>query len=708
MSAISRDVGIEDAQRVGVGQHQAGDVLGRLGAQVVQVDAAVGVGADLDDVQPGHRHRRRVGAVRGVGRQHLRARLAAVLVVGAGQQHAGQLAVGAGAGLQRDVRQTADLAQRALEVPHQLQRALGPLRALERVQAGVAGQRRDALVQARVVLHRARAQRVEARVQVEVALGQLHVVAHDLGLGDLGQAGALGAAETIGQQPVDLRHVQLGGDERAAPGRALLEDGLGHAVTASRTTARDTASTSRSISSRERSSVIATSSAFSSGSARPGLMPSAAQRSTTSSTRHGERHGELADHGLRMPRLHAVDRAQRLAGVVGALQQQLAQLDDALPAQPRQVDDAAQRVERLRGADVRRRLLAADVLLARLQREHEPALAVHVHRLAGDAPRHAPQVGLGGGEEAERRAAEVQAVAQRLALADAHVDPALARRDQDAQRDRVVGRDRHRVAPERGERGDVLDGAVEVRVGQEDRAGVVVDRGGPGIGIGDAVAQRHLDDVDAVAVRVRAQRLAGVRVHAGRDHEPRLGGMGQLGQVPGAGQCRRPLVDRRVGHRQAGQLADRGLVLEHHLQPALGDLGLVGRVGREELRAGHQHVDQRRHVVVVHPAAQEADLVLGGDVARGQLAQVRVDPLLGLAGGEIERAAQAQVGRDRREQVLDGVDADLREHRLAVRVGDSGVGAHSQVPRLTTVAVRARPRTSISRAVPNSACAAGT
>jgi len=81
--------------------------------------------------------------------------------------------------------------------------------------------------------------------------------------------------------------------------------------------------------------------------------------------------------------------------------------------------------------------------------------------------------------------------------------------------------------------------------------------------------------------------------------------------------------------------------------------------------------------VVVHAPAQEADLVLGGDVAGGQVAQVGVDGLLGLSGGQVERAIEAQVGRDRREQVLDGLHADGREHRLAVRVGDGGVRAHA-------------------------------
>ncbi len=105
-----------------------------------------------------------------------------VLVVGAREQHARELAVRARGGLQADVRQPRDLRERALEVPHQLQRALRALGVLQRVQARVARQRGDALVQAGVVLHRARPQRVEARVEVEVALGEAHVVAHDLRL----------------------------------------------------------------------------------------------------------------------------------------------------------------------------------------------------------------------------------------------------------------------------------------------------------------------------------------------------------------------------------------------------------------------------------------------------------------------------------------------------------------------------------------------
>ncbi len=355
------------------------------------------------------------------------------------------------------------------------------------------------------------------------------------------------------------------------------------------------------MSPRERRSVSATSSnprsssrPLSACTSTPGLTPSARQRRAHRGDVGVEAQRELAHDRLLVRLVDAGQRRQQLAGVVRARQQQLAELDDPAASQPRQVDDAAERVERLRGADVRRGLLAADVLLARLQREHEAAPPVDVDGLAGDAPGHAAQVLLARGEEAERRPAEVQAVAQRLALADGHVDAAVAGRREHAERDRVDLRDDDRIAGVlRGgaQRGGVLDGAVEVRLGEDRRAGVGVDRRGPGIGVGDAVAQRHDIDVHVVAVRERAQRLDRVRVQSGAHHEA-LAGVVQLGQIAGGGDRRGALVDRCVGHRQRGQLADRGLVLEHHLQAALGDLGLVGRVRREELRALHQHVDR--------------------------------------------------------------------------------------------------------------------
>jgi hypothetical protein len=95
--------------------------------------------------------------------------LTPVGVVGAGEKKPRQLTVGARRRLEADVLEPADLRQGPLQAPHQLQRSLGALRVLRRMQPGVAGQRRDALVESRVVLHRARAERIRTRVEVEVA-----------------------------------------------------------------------------------------------------------------------------------------------------------------------------------------------------------------------------------------------------------------------------------------------------------------------------------------------------------------------------------------------------------------------------------------------------------------------------------------------------------------------------------------------------------
>src|ERR1700740_3578556 len=52
--------------------------------------------------------------------------------------------------------------------------------------------------------------------------------------------------------------------------------------------------------------------------------------------------------------------------------------------------------QRLVGADVRRRLLAADVLLASRKREDEAAAPFRVHGLPSQPPRHLPHVLVAG------------------------------------------------------------------------------------------------------------------------------------------------------------------------------------------------------------------------------------------------------------------------------------------------------------------------
>ena len=212
--------------------------------------------SDLLELEAGHGDAGGVRAVRGVGGDD-DAPLLGLAPVGEVRPHeheAGELALRARRGLERDRVQPAHLGEDLLEPPHELERALGCLLLLVRVQVAEAGQVDDALVHPRVVLHRARAERVEAGVDAEVPVGERGEVAHELRLGDLRQArrlparqllGNLGGGQLVARQPA-----------RAATGLRLLEDQL-HAATSASTSA------SRSMSAGLRFSVTATSSASS-------------------------------------------------------------------------------------------------------------------------------------------------------------------------------------------------------------------------------------------------------------------------------------------------------------------------------------------------------------------------------------------------------------------------------------------------------------
>src|SRR5262249_3583469 len=109
-----------------------------------------------------------------------------------------------------------------LQPPHELKRSLRVLVVGVRVQVAETGQRGQALVYPRVVLHRAGAERVEARVDAERAVRESRDVPYDLRLRELGEPRRTRAAERLGQ----LRHRELGARRTSgSPPRArALED----------------------------------------------------------------------------------------------------------------------------------------------------------------------------------------------------------------------------------------------------------------------------------------------------------------------------------------------------------------------------------------------------------------------------------------------------------------------------------------------------
>ena len=171
------------------------------------------------------------------------------------------------------------------------------------------------------------------------------------------------------------------------------------------------------------------------------------------------------------------------------------------------------REQHLRGADVRRRLLAADVLLARLQREPVRRAAGGVDGDADEAPRHRALEVVAGGEVAGVRAAVAHRHAEALRRADDDVGAPFAGRRQQREREQVGGDDDeaagrvHGVdqrARGRGPRRRRRDtGAARRRRPRRGRVGCGAD-----------------DDLDAQRLGARAHDVERLRKAVGGDEEP--------------------------------------------------------------------------------------------------------------------------------------------------------------------------------------------
>ena len=97
-------------------------------------------------------------------------------------------------------------------------------------------------------------------------------------------------------------------------------------------------------------------------------------------------------------------------------------------AEQRQMDREGERAQTGIRADVAGRLLAADVLLAGRQGQHPAAPAVGIDGLADEPARHLPHVFLAAWRTDRHGAAEIERIAERLALGRDDVGAHLARR----------------------------------------------------------------------------------------------------------------------------------------------------------------------------------------------------------------------------------------------------------------------------------------
>ena len=318
------------------------------------------------------------------------------------------------------------------------------------------------------------------------------------------------------------------------------------------------------------------------------------------------------------------------------------------------------REQDLRGADVARRLLAPDVLLARLQREPERGAALRVDRHADEAAGQRAPVLVAHREVRGVRSAEAERHPEALRRADDHVGAHLARRRHEREREQV-GRDAH----QRAVRVRALDRGREVaqptaapRVLHE-HAETPVDRVRRCVGIAD-------DDLDAERLGARAHDVDRLRMRVGVDEEdhPRLR-VEAVQHRHRLGRGGALVEQRRVGEIHAGEVAHHRLEVQQRLEPALADLGLVRRVRRVPRRVlEHVAQDHRRRdrVVVAEPDQRREHLV-----AAGELAQPGERVGLRQRLGQRERRGLADHGRDR------GVD-ELVERAVAQRRRASSPG----------------------------------
>ena len=119
------------------------------------------------------------------------------------------------------------------------------------------------------------------------------------------------------------------------------------------------------------------------------------------------------------------------------------------------------------------------MLLARRKRQHEAALALRVDGLACKPARHLPDILLARREKADIGAAELQADADALAFAHDDVRAHLARRLDQAERNRLghhCDQQRARGVRRFGDRRQVGDAPEDVGILHDDCACLAVDR----------------------------------------------------------------------------------------------------------------------------------------------------------------------------------------------------------------------------------------
>ncbi len=608
---LGTDVGdmlLEDAVGGRVGDHEHSElvaVLRDLGSEVLDVDLAVVGGLHHDDLHPGHHGARGVGAVGGGRDQADGPALVAVgAVVRADGEQPRELTLRSGVRLEGDGVVAGDLREALLQLTDERQETLGLLGRCEGVQRAELGPGDRLHLGGRVQLHRAGAERDHAAVQRVVTVGELAQVAQHRGLGTVLVEDRVGQERVAAQQT--LRH-RVGGR-----GVQRLDVALGAESGPDCGDLR----AGRGLVARERDQV-----AVDEPEVDPAVTGVGDHRGSLARDPDGERVEVGAGHHVDTGRTQPLGQNGRVA--VGAPRDR----PQSVGAVVHGVHTGHHGEQHLGGADVAGGLLAADVLLAGLQGQPVGLVPVRVHGDAHQAAGEAACELLTYGHEAGVRSAEAHRDAETLRGADRDVRAQVAGRGEQGEGEQIGGHgdDRAELVGLLDDGLDVAHGAGGARVLQQHAEDAPLRDLGR-----DAVAEVGDDDLDPGRLGAGLDDRDGLRQGVRVDQEdavldladaPRqrhgLGGGGSLVEQGGA------------GGGQPGELGHHRLEVQEGFEAALGDLGLVRRVGRVPGGVLHHVAEDHRRgerAVVAEPDHRGQDLV-----AVGQEAQLGKD--LGLGPG---------------------------------------------------------------------------
>ena len=364
-------------------------------------------------------------------------------------------------------------------------------------------------------------------------------------------------------------------------------------------------------------------------------MPASAAFEKIASALPGTRTGEGVEEGFGL-HLHA-DAAkasrQDLGIAVGAARDPA----EAAAAVIGDVEGRDDREQHLRRADVAGRFFPTDMLFAGLERHAKGRSAGGIDGHADQTSGHGALVGFARCEEGGVRAAIAHGHAEALCAADGDVGAHLAGWCEHHHGQKIGRHDRERTRLFQACRyvREVPDFTAGARIAEECAEHLCR------LKIGERIT---FDDLEAERFRPRLQYGQGLWVGVRVDEEAlglRLGDT--FGHGHRFGCCGRFVEQRGVGEFEPGEVDDRLLEVQEHLEPALADLRLIGRVGC--IPAGvFQNVaqdDRRRdRAVIAHADHRGLDLVgIGHGLQMGE------NLTLGHRFRQVERVLASDRGR---------------------------------------------------------------